>query len=166
MTNTVDVKSYQALQYILNQISIPIYIALGNHDKRSSFNKVFKKINSKKPLFYSQILKGLNLIVLDTSVQGKISGEICDEQFKFLNKNLSQNKNLPSIIMMHHPPKFNKNSPYWISLDEKSTSKLTSELVNKDILAIICGHIHLNQTNFWHGIPVIISNGLYSTVIS
>ena len=164
LTNTGDVKSYQALQDILNQISIPIYIALGNHDKRSSFNKVFKKINSKKPLFYSQILKGLNLIVLDTSVQGKISGEICDEQFKFLNKNLSQNKNLPSIIMMHHPPKFNKNSPYWISLDEKSTSKLTSELVNKDILAIICGHIHLNQTNFWHGIPVIISNGLYSTI--
>ena len=62
-------------------------------------------------------------------MQGKISGEICDEQFKFLNKNLSQNKNLPSIIMMHHPPKFNKNSPYWISLDEESTSKLTSELV-------------------------------------
>ena len=64
LTNTGDVKSYQALQDILNQISIPIYIALGNHDKRSSFNKVFKKINSKKPLFYSQILKGLNLIGL------------------------------------------------------------------------------------------------------
>ena len=33
---------------ILNQISIPIYIALGNHDKRSSFNKVFKKIKTEK----------------------------------------------------------------------------------------------------------------------
>ena len=47
--------------------------------------------------------------------------------------------------MMHHPPKFNKNSPYWISLDEKSTSKLTSELVNKDILAIICGTYTLTK---------------------
>ena len=28
----------------------------------------------------------------------------------------------------------------------------------------MCGHIHINQTNFWNGIPVIISNGLYSTV--
>ena len=59
---------------------------------------VAKKINSKKPLFYNQILKGLNLIVLDTSVQGKISGEICEEQFKFLNKNLSQNKTSESRI--------------------------------------------------------------------
>ena len=66
--------------------------------------------------------------------------------------------------MMHHPPMFNKKGPNWISLDEKSTNKLQSELEKKEILAIMCGHIHINQTNFWNGIPVIISNGLYSTV--
>ena len=80
MTNTGDVRVI-CTKDISNQISIPIYIALGNHDKRSSLIMP-QKINSKKPLFYSQILKGLNLIVLDTSA-GKISGEICDEQFKF-----------------------------------------------------------------------------------
>ena len=164
LTNTGDIKSYQVLRDIFNQINIPTFFALGNHDKRSSFNKVFKKINSKKPLFYNQILEGLNLITLDTSVPGKISGAICDEQFKFLNKKLIQNKNFPTIIMMHHPPMFNKKGPNWISLDEKSTNKLQSELEKKEILAIMCGHIHINQTNFWNGIPVIISNGLYSTV--
>ena len=66
--------------------------------------------------------------------------------------------------MMHHPPKFSMSSPNWISLDEKSTTKLKSKLANQNILAIVCGHIHINQTNFWHGIPIIISNGLYSTI--
>ena len=65
LTNTGDIKSYQVLRDIFNQINIPTFFALGNHDKRSSFNKVFKKINSKKPLFYNQILEGLNLITLD-----------------------------------------------------------------------------------------------------
>ena len=76
--------------------------------KGLSFNKVFKNINSEKPLFYNQIIEDLNLITLDTSVSGKISGEICDEQFKFLNKKLIQNKQMQSLIMMHHPPMFNK----------------------------------------------------------
>ena len=85
------------------------------------------------------------------------------KEWKFFRK-LIQNKNFPTIIMMHHPPMFNKKGPNWISLDEKSTNKLQSELEKKEILAIMCGHIHINQTNFWNGIPVIISNGLYSTV--
>ena len=45
-----------------------------------------------------------------------------------------------------------------------NTTKLKSKLANQNILAIVCGHIHINQTNFWHGIPIIISNGLYSTI--
>ena len=105
---------------------------MGNHDKKLSFNKVFKNINSKKPLFYNQIIRRFKFNNFRYICIGKVSGEICDEQFKFLNKKLTQNKNLPIIIMMHHPPKFNKKGPNWISLDEKSTSKLKSELANQE----------------------------------
>ena len=32
------------------------------------------------------------------------------------------------------------------------------------ILAILCGHININQFNNWYGIPVVCSNGLYSSI--
>ena len=39
---------------------------------------------------------------------------------------------------MHHPPMFNKKGPNWISLDEKSTNKLQSELEKKEINKTSC----------------------------
>ena len=66
--------------------------------------------------------------------------------------------------MMHHPPRFSEKSPNWISLDYESTKNLQSILAGYNIQAIICGHLHINQVNFWHNIPVVISNGLFSTV--
>ncbi len=164
LSNTGNIKSYEELYQILKNIKTPIYYALGNHDKKLSFNKVFRNINAEEPLFYNHIIEDLNLIVLDTSVSGKVSGEISHEQFKFLSNCLTQHKQMQSLIMMHHPPKFSSSSPKWISLDEESTTELKSKLANQNILAIVCGHIHINQTNFWHGIPIIISNGLYSTI--
>ena len=66
--------------------------------------------------------------------------------------------------MMHHPPKFSEKSPDWISLDSDSTKKLHTIVKDYKVMAIICGHVHINQSNFWNNIPVIISNGLHSTI--
>ena len=164
LTNSGNIESYELLKVILNKVSIPIFYALGNHDNRKSFNQVFRKINSNEQLFYNHIFDDLNLITLDTSLPGKVSGEINSKQLEFLEKNLKKFKNLPSIIMMHHPPKFSEKSPDWISLDFKSTEALQKILRGYEILAIMCGHIHINQFNNWHGIPVICSNGLYTTI--
>ena len=46
LTNTGNIKSYKELYQILKNIKTPIYYALGNHDKKLSFNKVFRNINS------------------------------------------------------------------------------------------------------------------------
>ena len=164
LTNSGDIKSYECLKEIITQILPPTFLALGNHDQRATFNHVFKNIKSSKPYFYNHLFEYLNLITLDTSSPGKISGEINVEQFKFLKKSLSENKNVPALIIMHHPPRFSERSPNWISLDNKSTKKLKKTLEDYKILAIICGHLHVNQMNFWHNIPVIISNGLYSSI--
>ena len=164
LTNSGDIKSYECLKEIISQILPPTFLAIGNHDKRITFNQVFNNTKSSKPYFYNHLFEYLNLITLDTSSPGKISGEISVEQFKFLKKSLSVNKNTPTLIMMHHPPRFSEKSPNWISLDYKSTKNLQSILAGHNIQAILCGHLHINQVNFWHNIPVIISNGLFSTV--
>jgi hypothetical protein len=66
--------------------------------------------------------------------------------------------------MMHHPPKFSENSPDWISLDLDTTKNLYKIIKDYKLVAIMCGHVHVNQFNFWNNIPVIISSGLYSTI--
>ena len=43
---------------------------------------------------------------------------------------------------MHHPPMFNKKGPNWISLDEKSTNKLQSELEKKNTCNNVWAHTY------------------------
>ena len=164
LTNSGNLESYKFLKKGFEKFKQPVFLALGNHDNRKAFNKVFKNQNSKEPLFYDQVISDLNLITLDTSLTRQVSGSLDIDQLSFLKNSLEKNKKLASLIMMHHPPKFSQNSPDWISLDLVSTKKLYKIIKDYKVVAIICGHVHVNQSNFWNNIPVIISNGLYSTI--
>jgi len=33
-----------------------------------------------------------------------------------------------------------------------------------NVVGMLSGHIHFNRVSHWHGIPVIVSNGLHATV--
>jgi len=164
LTNSGNLESYKLLKKNFEKFKQPVFLALGNHDNRKAFNKVFKNKISKEQLFYDQVIGNLNLITLDTSLPREVSGSLGTDQLNFLKNSLEKNKKLPSLIMMHHPPKFSENSPDWISLDLDSTKNLYKIIKDYKLVAIMCGHVHVNQSNFWNNIPVIISSGLYSTI--
>ena len=164
LASSGSLESYNFLKKNFEKIKQPVFLALGNHDNRTAFNTVFRNKKSDEPLFYEHMIDDLNLITLDTSLPRKVSGGLSIEQLNFLRTSLEKNKKFTSIIMMHHPPKFSEKSPDWISLDSDSTKKLQTIVKDYKVMAIICGHVHINQSNFWNNIPVIISNGLHSTI--
>ena len=84
LTNTGEKTSYELLKNLLKSFSIPVILALGNHDKREPFHKVFNSKDSSQPYFHEDIYSGLHVITLDTSVPGRIPGAICNEQFDLL----------------------------------------------------------------------------------
>jgi hypothetical protein len=45
-----------------------------------------------------------------------------------------------------------------------STHRLADTLADHHVVGILSGHIHINQVSHWHGIPIVVSNGLHSTV--
>ena len=51
LTNSGDIKSYECLKEIITQILPPTFLALGNHDKRTTFNQVFKKLHLNVSIF-------------------------------------------------------------------------------------------------------------------
>ncbi len=164
LTNRGDPQSYRLVRQILDDLDVPVVLALGNHDTRAGFHGVFGDGPSEQPHFHATQLGGLHVITLDTGVPGRVAGAICDAQFDFLDRTLPAHPDLPKLIVMHHPPWLDPNGLPWISLDQKSTKRLALALKAYKTVGILSGHIHINQVNHWHGIPVVISNGLHSTV--
>ena len=164
LTNTGDKKSYQLLKELLKLLSVPVILAIGNHDKRESFYEIFKGKGSTYPYFHDNIYSGLHVVTLDSSIPGRIAGEICDEQFDYLKKTLKKHEATPKLLVLHHPPKLDPDGLPWGSLSMESTLKLENVLRGKNMVGILTGHIHINRVSHWNGVPVCVSNGLHSSV--
>jgi 3',5'-cyclic AMP phosphodiesterase CpdA len=164
LTNTGDKKSYQLLKELLKPLSVPVILAIGNHDKRESFYETFKGKGSTYPYFHDDIYSGLHVVTLDSSIPGRIAGEICDKQFDYLKKTLKKYEASPKLLVLHHPPKMDPDGLPWGSLSMESTLKLENVLRGKNIVGILTGHIHINRVSHWNGVPVCVSNGLHSSV--
>ncbi len=164
LTNNGDEASYRLVREMVEDVGIPVVYALGNHDNRAGFRRAFDMGDSDAPLCHQTVLGGLHVIALDSSRPGRVSGAIGEQQFGFLRQTLRENPDLAKLLVIHHPPRIDENALAWESLSGDDSDRLAATLRGHDIAGILCGHIHFNRVSLWHGIPVIVANGLHATV--
>ncbi len=164
LTNNGDVASYGLVREMLGDMGIPVIYALGNHDTRAGFRRAFDMGDSDAPLCQQAVLGGLHVIALDSSQPGRVSGAIGADQFDFLDRSLRANPELAKLLVIHHPPRIDENALAWECLSGDDSDRLAAMLRGQNIAGILCGHIHFNRVSLWHGIPVIVANGLHATV--
>jgi len=164
LTNQGDEQSYELVRDVLNELHAPLVMALGNHDKRAGFNTVFAPGLGDAPYFHDAQRGGLHVITLDSSVPGKVAGALDEAQFDFLQAALQRHRALPKLLVIHHPPRIDPDALSWESLDQSSTDRLADLLQSQHVAGILSGHVHVNRVSQWHGAPLVISNGLHSTI--
>ncbi|MFC6641580.1 metallophosphoesterase family protein [Sulfitobacter profundi] len=164
LTNQGDRESYALVREITTPLKAPLVMALGNHDKRAGFNAVFAPGLADAPYFHDAPQGDLHVIALDSSVPGKVAGALDDAQFEFLKAALQRHPELAKLLVIHHPPRIDPEALAWGSLDEASSARLAEMLEGQHVAGILSGHVHVNRVSHWNGIPVVISNGLHSTI--
>ncbi|MBN15889.1 MAG: phosphohydrolase [Pelagibacterium sp.] len=168
LTNQGDTGSYRNLKAILDEaaLEIPLFFALGNHDKREGFytGMLGRTQDLAAPFFHAQVIDGIHLITLDSSAPGKVGGSIEPEQFAWLEGELDAHPDLPKLIAVHHAPALDEDRPdmEWESLTIADTRKLADLLAGRNILGILSGHIHFDRVSNWHGIPVVVGIGTHA----
>ena len=170
LTNIGDEMSYALVNDRLKALDLPVFVALGNHDKREAFAKTVLGRNDdlSAPYFYEHYdpaLADAHIITLDTLIPGKVGGTLGDDQFAFLADALARHPDVQKIIVMHHPPALDEKPQLgWESIDFAATEKLAGTLAGHRVAAILSGHIHLNRVCHWNGIPIVIPTGQHNTV--
>ena len=140
---------------LLGDLNCPFYIIPGNHDNRGSLWSEFAETAcpTKANEFINYVIDGFDvrLIGMDSSIENAPGGELCDVRLAWLEKQLSEQPQRPTIIFMHHPPV--KCGILESDVDGFLGAAALGRVVEKYtcIERILCGHIHLPTHSRFHG---------------
>jgi len=167
LTNRGDQGSYDNLKSLIAEagLDMPVLYALGNHDRRDGFYPAMlgRTDNLDAPYDHAQVIDGIHIIVLDSSVPNKVGGAFEPGQVDWLKDQLDQHDDLPKLLVMHHAPALDANPDMeWESLSIADTEALLDILDGHDVLGILSGHIHFDRVSNWFGIPVVVGIGQHA----
>jgi Icc protein len=142
-TNDGTEAQYLHFKELLSDLQIPLYVIPGNHDCREPMRQAFNEhLPEKGFLQYVVDHFPLRLVFLDTLVEGKSHGEICQERFAALQSQIVNRDEKPTLLFMHHPP---------LSIGTKLFDEIAclvpsgfEEFIStqKSIVGLFCGHYH------------------------
>jgi 3',5'-cyclic-AMP phosphodiesterase len=98
---------YAHLKSILAPLKAPLLVIPGNHDDREAMRAAFAAdgyFPAQGFLHYAVERGPLRFVGLDTLVPGHGGGELCAERLAWLDATLEEHPEIPTVILMHHPP--------------------------------------------------------------
>lgn len=108
LTDCGLVEEYEVLKRQLARLPMPVHLVLGNHDRREAYLEVFgAPAGAAGPegfVGFDVDVAGLRLIGVDTIVPGASFGTLCAARLADLDARLAARPEVPTMIVMHHPP--------------------------------------------------------------
>jgi len=137
--------SYQRFKSIMASIGLPTYVIPGNHDNRENMREAFQsdKIFTKTgPLNWHKKIGNINIIGLDTLIEGKGEGYLGHKSLEYLKETLTNLHSQPTILALHHPP-FETGIKFMDDIGLKNKDEFKDIISNfNGELRVVCGHIH------------------------
>lgn len=158
-----EIYEYFELRHALDPLMQrkPVYLMLGNHDVRDNFLGLFRdyplidQANKQWGVQYSVSLTDTHvLVVLDTLKEGRDAGYLSSDKLIWLDRTLERHRDKSVILAMHHPM-IDVGNPMMNQMNLVNHSELADILYKyKNIIRILCGHVHRNITGSFCNIPV------------
>ena len=152
--NTGKKEEYEQAKSILEKLDMPYFVIPGNHDSRESLFSIFGNFHCFRHhefIQYSINDYSLRLIGVDSTALSKPGGELCGARLRWLEHQLIQDKEKPTIVFMHHPP---LNLGVAESNNDGFIGALELGIIlekHNNIKRILCGHVHLPIFSQWAG---------------
>jgi len=143
--NGDDQRAYRHMEALVKRWQGPILWAVGNHDSRDGMRAVLPEVPLDDNGFvqFEAEYGGLRFVVIDTLDTGRHGGMVCELRAKWLRARLREKKDMPTIVVMHHPPVDTGISwmsalpcEEWVQRVEKAIRPA------KQVVAILAGHVH------------------------
>lgn len=91
-------RSYQRISKLIERLEVPVLAIPGNHDDISTMCQC--GLGNER----QRLIKGWNIVMLDTAIGGVDGGYLAAQELAFLDKALASQPNTPTLIGLHHHP--------------------------------------------------------------
>lgn len=156
LVDTGQVEEYELLREMLGDLEMPVHLALGNHDVRENFLKVFpeygRDILPDGFVQYEAVYPELRMLVLDTLVEGEGHGGLCESRLEWLRARLATGDGKPTLLVAHHAP-FRIGSVFCDAVRLTAGAEELKTIVRgyPEIQRLLCGHHHRAADCLWAG---------------
>ena len=148
-------EAYKYLSDYFHSMDIPSFWVAGNHDNPDAMEMYLSngRVSSAKHLFIGH----WQVILLDSSVVGKVHGELDDSQLEFLEKALNRYKDKHSLVVLHHQPM--DIGCQWLDSIGLKNHQAFIQIINqhKHVKGVLWGHVHQEFQKMVNGVIWIAS---------
>lgn len=147
LVDTGQPSEYAIGRRMLDELKSSYAVIAGNHDSSAELKKCFSDRDwagqmSGDSVQFSLTVGGVRIIGLNSAVAGEHYGELTDAELSWLAQTLETDREVPTIVALHHPP-------ILTGLQAMDKSKLRNsdalaEILSShgNILRVLCGHDH------------------------
>ncbi len=140
LTHDASNEGYSILHNQLSQLNAPAYYLPGNHDHTDKLLTSCAKHQDSFPFLLQK--NGWSIILLDSSVTGKVSGHLGQSQLAALDQKLTENSDSNTLICLHHHP-IKVGSAWMDKIALRNPDELFAVLdKHPQVKGILYGHIH------------------------
>jgi len=138
---------------------------MGNHDEREPFRRVLlgDESGSDDPVNQVIDLDGLRIVAVDSSVPGYHHGILEPETLDWLDAVLAKPAPNGTIVALHHAPIATPLALMDV-LELRRQDEFAEVLQDRDVRAILGGHLHYPTQGTFAGIPVSVAGSLAYTM--
>lgn len=144
--------AYQRIADCLEQFNVPIYWIPGNHDNLAVMERVYPRgnVSNQRQI----IMPHWQLILLDSHIHGAVPGHLDQAQLQFMQQCLQDQPTLNAMILFHHPP-FLVDSAWLDNILLNNAEEFWQAVspYQRQIKAVVCGHVHQELMKEIHGMP-------------
>jgi 3',5'-cyclic-AMP phosphodiesterase len=145
LTNDGDAAVWAELMATLGRLDAPIYPLPGNHDDRELMRAAFARLEllpADGPLCFAVDLGPLRLIGLDSLIPGDPAGRLGPEQLAWLDSQLADRPEKPTLVALHHPP-FRTGIDHMDAMMLEDGAALAAVIRrHPQVERVLCGHVH------------------------
>jgi len=138
-------ESYERFKQIMAPLGLPIHVVPGNHDARAPMRAAFAGdgyLPETGKLNWHRRIGEINLVGLDTLIEGEGGGALDGATLAFLADTLAAVGQDPVLLALHHPP-FLSHIGFMDDIGLKNRAALADVLAaQQGPLRLVCGPIH------------------------
>lgn len=143
---------YEVLRELLAYCSLPLYLLIGNHDRRDNLLAAFAGtpyLAGRDQAHYAVDTDAVSLLILDSTTaefdedpRRRGAGRLGPEQLGWLDEQLEQRASRPIVIGLHHPPAV-VGIPRLDELGLLDADEFRAVLLrHQPAVRVLAGHVH------------------------